>query len=135
MARSGQTYGINGNVAFATVAHENRAVSDDLLRIAPNKESKMRAGYLFVALSHPLLGRPLVKSLAYGSSIPHIDAADLLLLEIVRLPSREENAIADLAEESAAERARADVLERKLADDASLLIEKFLSGSIAEFEV
>lgn len=133
MARSGQTYGINGNVAFATVAHEGLAVSDDLLRIAPKPDAAFRAGYLFVALSHPLLGRPLVKSLAYGSSIPHIDAADLLDFSVVRLPAHEENAIADLAEESATEQARADVLEREMAADAGKLIEKFLAGDMLSF--
>lgn len=133
MARSGQTYGLNGSVAFATVAHENRAVSDDLLRIAPKENAKFRTGYFFVALSHPVLGRPLVKALAYGSSIPHIDATDLLALEVVRLTSGEENAIADLAEESAAGRARADVLERELAADAGNLVDRFIAGDTASF--
>lgn len=133
MARSGQTYGLNGSVAFATVAHENRAVSDDLLRIAPKENAKFRTGYLFVALSHPVLGRPLVKALAYGSSIPHIDASDLLALEVVRLTADEESVIADLAEESAAERARADVLERELAADAGTLVDRFIAGDLASF--
>lgn len=127
MARSGQTYGLNGSVAFATIAHEGRVVSDDLLRIAPKGAARIPAGYLYVALSHPRLGRPLVKALAYGSSIPHIDAADLLAFEIVRLPAAEENEIARLAEEAAAERAQADVRERELAADASGLIERFIA--------
>jgi hypothetical protein len=45
MARSGQTYGLNGSVAFATIAHENRIASDDLIRIAPKKDAAMRVGY------------------------------------------------------------------------------------------
>jgi hypothetical protein len=133
MARSGQTYGLNGSVAFATVAHENRAVSDDLLRIAPKENAKFRTGYLFVALSHPVFGRPLAKAQAYGSSIPHIDAADLLALEVVRLTIGEESDIADLAEESAAERARADVLERELAVDAGNLVDRFIASDLASF--
>ncbi len=133
MARSGQIYGLNGNVGFATVAYEGKVVSDDLIRIAPSTDCALKAGYLFVALSHPLFGRPLVKSLAYGSSIPHIDVADLLTFEVVRLPHSEEEAIADLAEESAAKRAQADVLERELAADAGKLIDRFLAGDMREF--
>ncbi len=133
MARSGQIYGINGNVAFSTIAYDGLVASDDLLRIAPTASATMRSGYLYIALSHPALGRPLVKSLAYGSSIPHIDGEDLLGLEIVRLSKDEENTIADLAEESAADRARADVLERELAEDAGKLIEKFLAGDMVSF--
>ena len=51
---------------------------------------KMRPGYLVTALSHPLFGRPVVKSLAYGSSIPHIDPGDIQALEIVRLKDADE---------------------------------------------
>jgi hypothetical protein len=133
MARSGQTYGLNGSVAFATVAHEGRVVSDDLLRIAGKNGTLFPPGYLFVALSHPLFGRPLVKSLAYGSSIPHMEAADLLSFQVVRLPSGEELAISNMSEESARDRARADVLEREMAADAGQLIEKFLEGETAPF--
>jgi hypothetical protein len=104
-----------------------------LLRVAPKENAKFRTGYLFVALSHPVLGRPLVKALTYGSSIPHIDAADLLALEVVCLTSGEEDTIADLAEEAAVERARADVLERELATDAGNLVDRFIVGDLASF--
>ncbi len=56
-------------------------------------------------------------------------------MEIIRLPARVEAAVADLAEESAAERAKADIVERNLAEDAGKLIEKFLAGSTREFAV
>jgi hypothetical protein len=135
MARSGQIYGINGNVAFATEAHEGRVVSDDLLRLAIKDQGVIRAGYLFVTLSHPIFGRPVVKSLAYGSSIPHIDPGDLSLLDIPRLTPTQENAIADLAEESAALRAKADVLEREMAAEAGRLIDRFLAGDVVNFVV
>ena len=62
--------------------------------------------------AHPVLGRPLVKALAYGSSIPHIEASDVSSFEFVRLPKAEESAIADLSEKAADRRAKADVLER-----------------------
>lgn len=133
MARSGQTYGLNGSVAFATVAHEGRVVSDDLLRIAPNSAAKVPAGYLFVALSHPRLGRPLIKAMAYGSSIPHIDAADLLAFEVVRLAAGEEDEIAKLSQNAAAARARADLWERELASDAGRLVERFIAGDKEPF--
>jgi hypothetical protein len=133
MARSGQTYGLNGSVAFATVAFQDRVVSDDLIRIARKSKTSVRAGYVYVALSHPLLGRPLVKALAYGSSIPHIDVADLKAFEIVRLATREEASIADLAEEAASLRARADVQERALATAAGELIDQFVAGEMKNF--
>lgn len=135
MARSGQTYGINGSITFATEAIGERIVSDDLMRIAPLPNSKIRMGYLHVALTHPLLGRPLVKALAYGSSIPHIDSTDLYKHEVPRLSADEENAIADLAEESAALRAKADVLEREIAQEAGDLIDRFLAGDVVNFVV
>ncbi len=39
-----------------------------------------------------------------------------------------EDKIADLAEEAAATRAQADILERKLANDAGEIIDRFLAG-------
>jgi hypothetical protein len=50
-----------------------------------------------MALSHPVFGRPLVKSIAYGSSIPEIEVADIEAFEVVRLKPSEESAIAELA--------------------------------------
>ncbi len=133
MARSGQTYGLNGSVAFATTLHENKVVSDDLIRIAPKQDDVLRTGYLYVALSHPIFGRPLVKALAYGSSIPHIDVADLMTLKIVRLQQNQEDTIADLAEDSARLRAEADEKERALSEAAGELIDRFVAGDMRDF--
>jgi Domain of unknown function (DUF4926) len=133
VARSGQTYGINGSATISTAALADKIISDHVIRVAPRAEAKMRTGYLHVALSHPNLGRPVVKSLAYGSSIPEIDPSDLASIAIVRLTKNQENAIADLAEDSAAARAEADVLERELAADAGKLIERFLAGDTLPF--
>lgn len=128
MARSGQTYGLNGTAAFVTKAHEDKIVSDDLLRIAPQPSAAFPAGYLYVALSHPVLGRPRVKALAYGSSIPHVDAKDLLDLSIPRLPVKEVRKIGELAEEAAHLRATADINEIQVAEDASKLIDRHIAG-------
>lgn len=128
MARSGQVYGINGNIAFATKAHEDKVVSDDLIRIAPGIDTSIDMGYLYVALSHPLLGRPLIKALPYGSSIPHIDVSDLQKFHVIRLASPLEESIGHLAKESAACGEKADLIERALGRDASALMDRFIAG-------
>ncbi len=127
LARSGQVYGINGTAILASEALAGHVISDDVIRAAPKKDCRLRVGYLLIALSHPLLGRPLVKSLAYGSSIPHIDPTDFAEHEVVRLKAADESIIADLAEASANACAEADVLEREIALDASAIIKLFMA--------
>ena len=56
MARSGQTYGINGQAILASEWHEGKVVSEHVIRIIPNPE-KVRFGYLQAVLSHPELGQ------------------------------------------------------------------------------
>jgi hypothetical protein len=123
---SGQVYGIIGTAILATEALDKQVVSNHVIRVAAKHEAAVRAGYLVTALSHPALGRPLIKSLAFGSSVPELAAEDLANLEIVRLKPCEESAIADLAEASAKARAEADVLERKIAADAGIIIDRFM---------
>jgi hypothetical protein len=135
LARSGQTYGLNGSVVLATEALQDKVISDHVIRIAPGPDAKFRVGYLHVALSHPVLGRPLVKSIAYGSSIPEIDPGDFGAFTVVRLAEKEEDALAGLAEEAALQRAKADMLEREVANEAGQLIGKFLAGDTREFVV
>lgn len=125
MACSGQTYGLNGSVCLATEAHSGTFFSHDLIRIRPKKDGP-RAGYIATALSHPALGRPLLIREAYGTSIPHLDPNDVAAFPVVRLGKEAEGEIADLAEQAAAERARAEVLERELAEQAEVVISKFL---------
>ena len=72
-------------------------------------------GYLLVAMTHPTLGRPRVKALPYGSSIPEIEVEDLQGLPIPRLAERVEGDIADRVEEAARLRDGADELETQLA--------------------
>lgn len=129
MARSGQTYGIIGSAALAENDLEEKVISDDVIRIKPKTDAAIRAGYLVTAISHPLFGRPVVKSLAYGSSIPHIDVSDVVAHEVVRLTGSEELAIAELAEASAKARAAADILEREIATDAAAIIDHFIVGT------
>ncbi|HEU5013687.1 MAG TPA: hypothetical protein VFT66_14270 [Roseiflexaceae bacterium] len=127
MACSGQVYGLNGSAMLMTHGNEAKFFSHDLIRIIPKKDT-VRPGYLLTALTHPKLGRPLVIRHAYGTSIPHLDPADVSDIPVVRFPIAIENAIADHAEASAETRAEADELERKLAEDAGHLIDEFIAG-------
>ncbi len=124
MACSGQTYGLNGAATIATEWHENTFFSHDLIRIRPKEGA--RAGYLLTALTHPTLGRPVLIREAYGMSIPHLDPDDVASFPVVRLGKTTEDRIADLAERACAEQARAEVLERELAEAAGKVISEFL---------
>lgn len=133
LARSGQIYGLNGSLVIANEAHEGRVISDHIMRIAPNASQSIRTGYVYVALSHPTLGRPLVKALAYGSSIPEIDPTDMRRLKVVRIGKKTEERIADLADEASHCLASADLLEVKLASHAGRLIDAFVAGDTTSF--
>lgn len=128
LARSGQIYGVNGSLTMSTAAHEGKIISDHVIRIAPTRGTTIRIGYLLVALSHPVLGRPLVKALAYGSSIPEIEVADVNALGVVRLQKSEEDAIATFAEESSRAWAQADLLEGEIATEAGEIVARFANG-------
>ncbi|HKV48084.1 MAG TPA: hypothetical protein VJN69_08340 [Candidatus Acidoferrales bacterium] len=123
---SGQVYGIIGTATLGTDALDNQVVSNHVVRAAPRKDG-VPVGYVMTALSHPTLGRPLVKALAFGSSVPEISPDDLAALEIVRLAPKEELAIAELAEGSAQARSAADVLEREIAADAGTILDRFIA--------
>jgi hypothetical protein len=127
MACSGQTYGLLGSVILATEHHEDAFFSHDLIRIAP-RANGVKPGYLLTALSHPTLGRPLVLRYAYGTSIPHLDPGDVSTLPVVRLADSDEDRIADLAEKSAKLRAKADILENRLAAEAEGILDRFIAG-------
>ena len=126
MACSGQTYGLNGSVALLTSKHEGTFLSHDIVRIAPLEDS-IRPGYLFIALGHPTLGRPLVIRHAYGTSIPHLDPADMATIPVVRL-GRAESEIADLAERAAKLRDEADMLEDQITQEAADIVRQFAIG-------
>ncbi|MCB2009553.1 MAG: hypothetical protein KDF64_02915 [Geminicoccaceae bacterium] len=124
MSRSGQVYGLLGSVAMATKQHEEKIISDDVIRIDPG--SSLLSGYLYVVLNHAVLGRPRVKALAYGSSIPHIEVEDLKEWLIPRLQPTAEKQIAELAERAFTLWSEADEYENRLADIAEAEIERLL---------
>jgi type I restriction enzyme, S subunit len=131
MARSGQVYGLIGAAALMTEHHAKMFISDDLIRIVADN-SKIRSGYLLVALTHRTHGRPLLIRAAYGTSIPHLDPGDVSEFPVVRLDGKTEDEIADLAEASARSRADADAIERGLGTDASAIIDRFIAGKSLE---
>jgi hypothetical protein len=133
MPCSGQVYGIIGNAVLAGDSLDGQVVSNHVIRIVPLASKNVREGYLLTALTHPVFGRPLIKSLAFGSSVPELDPSEIREFPVVRLSPEEEDSIANLAEEAAELRARADVLERELAEEAGKYIEKFLAGDMVHF--
>ena len=131
MACSGQVYGLNGSVALITERHEGAFLSHDLVRIIPLR-SAVRPGYLYVTLGHPALGRPLVVRQAYGTSIPHLEPADVVTIPIVRLGEELEAEIANRAETAVRIRDEADELENSLAADAEAILERFMAGDTSD---
>ena len=110
MARSGQIYGMNGQAILASESHQGKIVSEHIIRIVPDA-TKVRPGYLQTVLSHPTLGRPLVLSQAYGTSVPELAPEDIEQLPVPRLSPEVEEMIADAAERASQFRLYADELE------------------------
>jgi len=130
MACSGQIYGLNGTSVLAGPWHENKVISNHVNRIVPRES--IRSGYLQMALGHPLLGRPLVLRLAFGSEVPEIAAGDLLTVPVVRLEDKAEMAIADRVEEAGQLRLSADTIEDELAASVDALFqERIASEAVA----
>ena len=126
--RSGQVYGILGTPTMALSSWKEWVVSDHALRIRPISSDNLPTGYVVMALGHPTLGRPVVKSLAYGSSVPDIEPTDLGSLEIVRLGEDVETEIATLVEAASDARESADLLEQQLGHNADEIIDRFISS-------
>lgn len=129
MARSGQTYGLNGRVLMTSERHKEFFVSEDMIRIIPDT-NRISAGYLHATLGHPTLGRPLVLSHAYGTSIPHLEPGDLAMLPIPRFDEKVEKSIGELMESAASLRSRAGQLEDVITDRAANIIEAFLHAEL-----
>ena len=110
MACSGQTYGINGQAILASGWHEGKVITQHVMRIVPDRE-QIRPGYLQTVLSHPTLGKPLVVSRAYGTSVPELAPADIESLTIPRLATSIEDEIANGAERASELRMKADTKE------------------------
>lgn len=125
MSRSGQVYGLLGSVAMATTSHLGKVVTDDIIRVVAGDE--LDPGYLHLALSDENLGRPRVKSLAYGSSIPHIEVEDLLDFAIPRLPQPLEETLGTAVRRAYRNWSEADRLENELGDIAEAHLADFLS--------
>ena len=126
MACSGQVYGLNGSVTLATQHDEKFFFSHDLIRIAPRRDA-VRPGYLFAYLGHRALGRVLAQRTAYGSSVPHIDPSDVEDIPVGRLTAKQENEIADLAEDASRLNAEASDIERELGRQADVVVKGFLA--------
>lgn len=110
MACSGQTYGLLGRTMVLTENHEGVFGSHDLIRIVPD-QGHARTGYLQTVLNHTEYGRPRVVRNASGTSVPHLDPADIREVPIPRFDTAEENFIADLSDEATKIAAEADRLE------------------------
>lgn len=123
LARSGQTYGMNGSVMLANGWHENKIISEHIIRIVPRPT--IRSGYLAMALGHPTLGRPLMLRLAYGASVPEIAPGDVKSFPVARLGPAEEE-IADRVEAASDLRMEADQEE----DAAVACLEADLEGKL-----
>ncbi len=125
---SGQVYGIIGTPVLASAALQNQVVSNHVIRVAPSSETSLHPGYLLTALSHPVLGRPVVKALAFGSSVPEIAPDDLSEIEVARADAAVEETIAQLAAMASARRAEADLLEAEAAARADAILTRFVQG-------
>ena len=112
MACSGQIYGIIGQALLANEWHEGKVVTQHIMRIVPKTEY-VRSGYLQTVLSHPILGKPLVVSQAYGTSVPELAPEDIERLPIPRLVGKIEDEIADAAEQASELRRKADEWENE----------------------
>jgi hypothetical protein len=108
MVCSGQVYGLNGSVALMTKRHER-----------------------FFMSHHPTLGRPLVLRNSYGTSIPHLEPADVASMPIVRLALKQEISIADKIERASAMRGDADTLENRTVELLEAAIGRAL-GDVTE---
>lgn len=124
---SGQLHGVIGHVVLAGQWHENKVLTNHILRVVPKTNPSIRIGYLQMVLSHPRLGRPRVLRGSYGSSVPELSVWDIENMGVPRLSQKQEDKIADAVEEAAMLSAHANTLEDQIADAAEIIIRDFLS--------
>jgi hypothetical protein len=134
VARSGQIYGLNGSSMLATSWHENKIVSEHVIRVIPSR-TNIRPGYLVMALGHPVFGRPLVLRLAFGTEVPEIDPDDLADFPVVRLGSATEDAIADMMERASELRLRANEAEVQAVNLVEQHVKAALGASAAHIKL
>lgn len=131
---SGQVYGNLGSVVVATKWHENKVISNHVMRIVPKRGAEVRIGYLQCALGHPQLGRPLIIRYAFGSSVPELAPEDIADTPVIRLGKRAEDEIADQMEEANSLLSNADLLEEEMAAEAQDIFEAFLHGDASQID-
>jgi hypothetical protein len=134
MPCSGQVHGIIGSVVLAAEWHENKILTNHIMRVIPKRRPDVRMGYLQAVLSHPQLGRPRVLKGAFGSSVPELSPVDVADLAIPRVGGSIEDEIADAMEEAAKLRAEADELEERIATDAEDILSAYLSGATKQIQ-
>jgi type I restriction enzyme, S subunit len=127
VVRSGQVYGLNGSVRLVGNRLTKFFVSEDLIRISPDADV-IRPGYLLCALSHPVLGRPLVIRNAYGTSIPHLEPSDVGTIPVPRFDTKVEAEISDRIELAVQLQAEADVIEDEITAEAEEIVRQFIHG-------
>ncbi len=131
MACSGQLYGINGNVQLADSWHENKVISNHVMRIVPSAaKDAPPAGYLHTVLNHPTLGRPLVLRCASGTSVPEIAPDDLGRFPLPRLTLAAEVAISEMVVEASRLRMLADRLENEAVARVDAAVAQMLGGIV-----
>lgn len=81
--RSGQIYGIIGTPVLPIGQVIGGTVTEDAIRV--NCANGTTAGYLYIALNSEY-GKRQLKCRAYGSSIPHLDVANIAAVSVPAVP-------------------------------------------------
>lgn len=131
---SGQIHGIIGSVVLAAKWHENKVLTNHIMRIVPGSNPRVRMGYLVAVLGHPRLGRPRVLRNTFGSSVPELAPEDIADMYVPRLAGALEGEIADLMEDAAKLRSEADEIEERIAAQAEGHVNSFLRGQLEHLE-
>jgi hypothetical protein len=107
---------MDDGAAGATPFRECAATSDELTYV------------LVPSRGHPVFGRPLIRRLAFGSSVPELAPEDLREFPVARLEAAIEESIANKAERASTLRVHSDRQE----DEAVHLVEEFVGGALQE---
>lgn len=126
---SGQLHGIIGSVILADHWHENKVLTNHVLRIVPKAKPAIRIGYLQAVLSHPLLGRPRVLRGAYGSSVPELSVDNIKSMRIPRIRYDDEEYIGDSMERAAKLLSEANEFEEQISGEAEEIVRSFIKAS------
>ena len=127
---SGQLHGIIGSVVLAGAWHEDKVLTNHILRVVPAEIPGIRIGYLHAVLGHRQFGRPRVLRGAYGSSVPELSVHDIGNMSVPRLATRMEDEIADKVEEAAMLTAHANSVEDLIAEKAEKIVQRFLCSIV-----